>query len=153
MRNLILTQLTGLCLQTHAQRLSNEQLVNIFGNDNASLLDSLAGREHVNDCQGSYSLLAHAVRFNAVKCFDRLLEQGADVNKVCEGYIPPLMHAAKYGRLDMANALVAKGADVRYRYDGKGILPELKGMTPARYAALNNQPALQKYLEDLEASK
>ncbi len=119
--------------------------------DDAVMLASLTTKDNINNCytEGAhqYSLLSQAVRYNAKKCFDLLIEKGEDVNKVCDGYIPPLMHAAQYGRLDMVKILVAKGADINYKYTGD--YAPANGETPLTYAEKNNQQAVADYLRSL----
>ena len=120
--------------------------------DDATKLTAYVTPDKINSCytdgDWSYTLLAQTIRANAKKCFDLLIEKGADVNHACEGYVPPLMHAAKYGRLDMVNVLVAKGADVHYKYSGD--YEDADGETPLTYAQKNNQPAVADYLRSLK---
>ena len=117
-------------------------------NDDASALQQLITKDNVNTCYGDYSVLSQAVRYNAKKCFDQLIAEGADVNKSCNGYVPPLMHAAKYGHLDMVKILVSKGADINYKYSGT--YQPADGETPLTYAEKNNQPAVADYLRSLK---
>lgn len=149
MKLLVVFALLCLSNSVFAQKLSDEQLVAVFNRDNADQLDSLVSPKNVNECYSTYSLLSHAIRFGAEKCFDTLIKKGADVNRICEGYIPPLMHAAKYGRLEMVKKLIGKGAKVDYVYEGE--IPELKGMTPLKYAEVNGQMEVVEYLKKLKA--
>jgi ankyrin repeat protein len=147
---LLITMLTCFVTSTSiAQSKATEnELLAIFLKDDVGLLDALIGKAGVNYCHGQYTLLAHAIRFNAKNCFDRLIEKNADVNRICEGYIPPLMHAAKYGRIEFAKTLVAKGAKRDYMYEG--IIDEIKGMTPIKYAEHFQQNEVSSYLKSLE---
>jgi ankyrin len=119
--------------------------------NDAAKLATLLTKDNLNNCytEGSYSysLLSQAVRLNARKCFDLLIQKGADVNISCDGYVPPLMHAAKYGRLDMVKILISKGANVNYKYDGE--YKPAVGDTPLSYAIKYNQTAVADYLKSL----
>jgi len=120
--------------------------------DDTTKFAAFITRDNINNCytdgDWQYTLLAQAIRSNAKKCFDLLIEKSADVNNACEGYVPPLMHAAKYGRLDMVKILVAKGADIHYKYSGA--YTPANGETPLTYAEKNNQTAVADYLRSLK---
>lgn len=130
-----------------AQELPAEVITSLRADD-AAKLSAFVTNENINNCyiegDWQYTLLAQTIRYNAKKCFDLLIEKGADVNKACEGYVPPLMHAAKYGHLDMVKILVAKGADVKYKYSGD--YQDADGETPLSYAIKFNQTAVADYL-------
>ena len=146
-KTFLLLLLIGIGGRVHAQEFTKDMQDALVADD-AATLKTLVSKEQINDCYGNYSLLSHAIQVNAAKCFDMLLDLGADVNKTCNGYIPPLMHAAKYGRLDMAKKLVAKGANVRYTYNGN--VAQLKGHTPLTYAQQFNQTAVADYLKTIK---
>lgn len=138
-------------------RLSNAQelpaeIKTALKSDDVTKLATLINKDNINACytEGNwqYSILSQTVRANARKCFDLVLEKGADVNKACEGYVPPLMHAAKYGRLDMVKVLVAKGADVNYVYEGDYELAN--GETPLTYAEKYKMIEVADYLRSLK---
>jgi len=135
-----------------AQELTTEKIIAILQKDDAIQLATLINNDNINNCYTEkgypYSALSQTVRYNAKKCFDFLIAQGADVNKVCNGYVPPLMHAAKYGHLDMVKILVAKGANVHYQYDGDN--PNIQDMTPLTYAEKFNQKEVADYLRSLK---
>ncbi|WP_214072610.1 ankyrin repeat domain-containing protein [Mucilaginibacter sp. dw_454] len=120
--------------------------------DDAATLAKLVTKDNINNCylegSWSYTLLSITIRSSAKKCFDLLIEKGADVNHACEGYVPPLMHAAKYGSLDMVKTLVAKGADVSYTYHGDYSFAD--GKNPITYAEDNKQPAIAEYLRSVK---
>ncbi len=116
---------------THPDK-ESDNLVMIFQSDNNLELEKMLGKDDVNKCYGEYSLLSHAIRYDAKKCFDFLISKNANVNLVCNGYLPPLMHAAKYGRLEMAKILIGKGASLNYKYEGN--YEPAAGETPYTYA-------------------
>lgn len=86
----------------------------------------------------SYTLLAITIKLGATNCFNHLLAQQADIEKICAGKTP-LMYAVKYGKLDMAKALVTAGANPNAENS--------KGKTALDYAKKYDQKALQSYLE------
>lgn len=135
-----------------AQEMPRE-LVAAFKADDALKLSAFITKDNINNCytEGNwqYSLLSQAVRHNDRRCFDLLIEKGADVNKACEGYVPALMHAVKYGRLEMVKILIAKGADINYRY--KGDYTPADGETPLTYAEKYNQSAVAEYLRSIKS--
>lgn len=51
----------------------------------------------------------------SMKVIKRLLEAGADVNKVTDGGNTPLQEAAIQGNVDIVNLLLAAGADVNFK--------------------------------------
>jgi len=121
-------------------------------NDDAATLTTLLTKDNINNCYGVYSLISQSIRDNAQKCFDLLIQKGADVNKTCNGYVPPLMHAAKYGRLEMVQTLIAKGAKADYKYDGdfKGENGPQKGETAITYAEKYQHDDVVEYLQSLK---
>jgi len=135
---------------TKAQDISPE--VAAIKQDNVTKLNSFVNPNNLNGCfqegKFSYTLLAQAIRDNAKKCFDLLIEKGADVNKACEGYVPPIMPAAKYGRLEMLKILVAKGVDVSYQYEGD--YEPANGETALMYAEKYKQIAVVDYLRSIK---
>ncbi len=140
----------GLCMlsvQLFAQKMP-EGFAAALKADDATKLVTLLTDKNIDNCYQEvnwpYTLLAQSVRHNAHKCFDLLIEKGADVNKACTGYLPPLMHAAKYGRLDMVKVLLAKGASINYKYDGS--YSPASGETALSYAEKNNQKEVADYL-------
>ena len=138
-------------LNTFAQEMPAE-IKAALNTDDADKFNALITKDNINNCYQDgnlqYTLLAQTIRARAKKCFDLLIEKGADVNKACEGYVPPLMHAAKYGSLEMVKILVAKGANVHYKYDGE--YEPANGETPLTYAEKNNQPEIATYLKSLK---
>lgn len=134
-----------------AQEMPAEMSAAIKADDSVKLAGLLT-KENVSACfqEGSwmYSPLSQAVRHNAMKCFNLLITNGANVNKACDGYVPPLMHAVKYGRLEMIKILVAKGADTHYKYSGD--YTPADGETPLSYAEKNKQPAVADYLRSVQ---
>lgn len=132
-----------------------EDVITALKSDDATKLASFVTKDNINNCytegDWQYSLLAQTVRYNAKKCFDLLIEKGADVNRTCNGYVPPLMHAAKYGRLEMIKILVAKGADINYKYSGDYSFAD--GDTPLTYAEKNDQKEAADYLRSLKPKK
>jgi ankyrin repeat protein len=130
----------------------NEVAIPALKADDTAKLITFANKSNVNECHWVYSLLSHAVRFNALKCFSVLLRMGANPNLICEGYVPPLMHAAKYNRLEMAKMLVAKGADIHYIYNGSyEEMNDAKGMDPLKYAEKFDSQDVAKYLKSLSS--
>jgi len=117
--------------------------------DDSVKISVVITKTNINDCYGNYSVLADAIRYNSIKCFIWLLENGADVNKICNGYVSPLMHAAKYGNLDMVKMLVAKGAKINYQYTGD--YGPAKGKTPATYAEMFGHQEIADYLRSLSS--
>jgi ankyrin repeat protein len=147
-KNLILLFFAVITRTTFAQEMPADVKAALKADDPLKL-SAFITKDNINNCytEGNwqYSLLAQTVRGNAKKCFDLLIEKGADVNKACEGYVPPLMHAAKYGSLDMVKTLVAKGANVHYKYDDE--YEPANGETPLTYAEKNNQPEIAAFLK------
>jgi len=125
-----------------------KEVVEALAADDSVKLLALVTRDNVNTCYGNYSLLSHAIRFGAIKCFNLLIAEGADVNHSCNGYVPPLMHAAKYGRLEMVKVLVARGADVHYKYTGDYV--PAQGQTPLSYAQMYQKSDVVAYLDSLK---
>jgi ankyrin repeat protein len=123
------------------------EITAVKNNDSVALV-MLLNKVDINNCYDGYSLLSQAIRHNAKKCFDLLIQKNADVNLVCNGYVPPLMHAAKYGHLDMVKILIAKGADPKYEYNGD--VEALKGMTPLKYAEAFKRNDIVEYLKSLQ---
>jgi len=127
-------------------------IVKAIDHDDVAKLTSYVTKDNLNNCYSEgnwqYSLLSQTVRSNAKKCFDLLIEKGADVNKSCDGYVPPIMHAAKYGRLEMIKILVAKGVNINYKYSGDYTFAD--GETPLTYAEKNNQKEVADYLRSLK---
>jgi ankyrin repeat protein len=124
------------------------EMVTALKQDDTVKLKTLLTKENINDCYGNYSALSDAVRIGAIKCFNLLIENGADVNKSCNGYVPPLMHAAKYGHLDMVKVLVAKGADINYIYHGD--YKPADGQTPITYAEMYKHTDIADYLRSVK---
>lgn len=143
----IVLLLTSISLNTFAQEMPAEMKAALKADD-AARLSALVTKDNINNCyqdgNWQYTLLAQTIRNKAKKCFDLLIEKGADVNKACEGYVPPLFHAAKYGSFEMVKLLVAKGANVHYQYNGE--YEPANGETPLTYAEKNNQPEIAAYL-------
>jgi len=143
----LLLLLTSLRLHVVAQQLP-AGIESALNTDDAVKFSSLVTKDNINNCyqdgNWQYTLLAQTIRSRAKKCFDVLIEKGADVNKACEGYVPPLFHAAKYGSLEMVKTLVAKGANVHYQYNGE--YEPANGETPLTYAEKNNQPEVAAFL-------
>jgi hypothetical protein len=116
--------------------------------DDSAKLATFVTRTNVNDCYGNYSILSHAIRTGAMKCFYLLIADSADVNKICNGYLPPLMHAAKYGRLEMVKMLVSLGADVHFTY--RGDYTAAQGETPITYAEMFQKTDVVNYLKTIK---
>ena len=124
-----------------------EPFDNIFQRDDTVQFGKLLSKENINQCFGNYSLLSHAVRYNAKRCISKLVKNGADVNKTCNGYIPPLMHAVKYSSLDVLEFLVKHGAKVDYLYIGDN--GALSGHTPFTYAEKLGRQEIADYLRSI----
>lgn len=145
----LMIALCGLAATGFAQEINPpKEVVDALMKDDSVKLSTFVTKDNINACYGNYSVLSHAIRFGAIKCFNLLIGEGADVNKSCNGYVPPLMHAAKYGRLEMVKVLVAKGADVNYKYEGDYV--PAQGQTPLSYAQIYNKNDVVAYLRSLK---
>jgi ankyrin repeat protein len=136
----------------HAQDTFQNLSVALRADDTVKLA-AVINQNNINDCYKetsgwSYCALSEAIRNRAPKCFDWLIDKGADVNKSCDGYVPPLMHAAKYGSLAMVKKLIAKRADKNYHYTGN--YGPANGETPASYAEKCGQNEIADYLRSLK---
>jgi ankyrin repeat protein len=138
----------GISVQVSAQTISDETIDSIMNSDDTVVLKKFITSNNVNNCQGNYSILSHAIRYGAKNCFDFLVKMGADVNLICNNYVPPIMHAVKYGRLDFLKVLIAKGANLNYKYSGDN--PVIQDMTPLTYAEKYNQAEIVNYLRSIK---
>jgi ankyrin repeat protein len=131
-----------------------DSVVTALLHDDSVGFATLINKDSINRCfpdpGSNYSLLSQAVRMGATRCFNLLIQYGADPNTRCNGYVPPLMHAAKYGRLYMVKVLIAKGADPNFIYQGD--YTPANGMTPLMYAQEYKQAEIVEYLQSLKSS-
>lgn len=81
-----------------------------------------------------------AVRFGTPRMVQRLIEQGADVNRRDDDDAPPLLEAVNRGNQELVEMLIAAGADIHATDCG--------GQTAASLAASGRNPALFEYLVD-----
>ncbi|MEM5563583.1 ankyrin repeat domain-containing protein [Psychroserpens sp. AS72] len=80
------------------------------------------------------------MKSNANDCFQLLLDEKVNLEKVCTSKTP-LMYAVKYGRLDFVKSLVEAGAKLEVKND--------KGLTALDYAKKYKQDEIATYLAAL----
>jgi ankyrin repeat protein len=112
--------------------------------DDAKTLKKKLTKENINKCyeagNANYSLLILAIKLNSKECFNKLVNQKADLDKDCGGKTP-LIYTAKYGRLEMAKKLIVKGASLEKKYSGR---------TALDYAKKYQKKEVLDYLSSLE---
>jgi uncharacterized protein len=96
--------------------------------------------------QGGFTPLLFAVRQGHVDAVKRLVDAGADVNRVCAGdKTSPLLMAVINGHFDLARYLIDRGADVTLASDG-GVTP-LYGVLNIQWGPKSMYPQPQAYLQ------
>jgi len=114
-----------------------------FKTDNADLLESEIDTSNIDFCYTmktkDYNLLSIAIKYGATNCLKKLVDLGADIDKVCADKTP-LMYAAKGGKLEMLKYLVENGADLTL---------ENKGQTALTYSKKYENADCETYLSDL----
>jgi len=87
-----------------------------------------------------YTLLIITIKLKASSCFEFLIENKVNVEKISSGKTP-LMHAVKNGKLDMVKILITAGADKLAKND--------VNKTALDYAVRYKRKDIQTYLESL----
>lgn len=118
----------------------SKRMAEALRNDDTAGLAALIDEKNINECHGELALLAEAIHGRSPKCFEWLLEKGADVNKACGDTKSPVFVVAKHGKLDQLKKLVAKGAKL------DGIYRE---RTLIAYAREHGNNEVVAYLEEL----
>jgi uncharacterized protein len=130
---------------TSAQEIT-QNIKTAFDTDNAQLLvDEMKAKNYDwNSCftvkENTYNLLAIAIKLNAVKIFDALIEK-VDVNKHCDDKTM-LMYCAKYDNLDFFKKLVGKGVNLEEQGE--------KGRTAYDYAVHYKATRVLEFYEQLK---
>ncbi len=127
----------------YAQRVSEELKSAIKTDDLTSfkkLIDTTDLDTYYSINERDYTLLIITIKLKANSCFDFLLENNVNLEKISSGKTP-LMHAVKNGKLDMVKALIKKGANKFAKND--------KNLTALDYATRYKRNDIKTYLESL----